>query len=1275
VSASLGSAKGFAFPEREGQRTFPSGALSDDRFAPLYLLISVRSVLMRSGEGLLSPLCNKSEKDSAISRTLFVHLVRTERFRPTTRWGIIMARGTSFASALLVGTASLSLIVGGITTTAAAQAATGSYRIESQPLGQALMQLSRQANVDIVAPAKITRGRVAKAVAAESVDAALKQMLSGSGLSYKLSGKRYVIQSGNVSSAAGQSGANPATPQRASTVQSQGRGTITGTVKDDTSGAALKGALVELVGTGRTTSTDNLGEFRFANVQAGDATVRISYLGYVEAQSTLAIGSGETYSEDFTLVGGNAQREIVVYGSRSARAQALNQERTAENVQTIISGDMLGDFNGTTISESLRRAPGVIFERDQETGDGTNIAIRGVAPDLNTVKFNGIELPESSGTGRSASLSNILTESISKVTISKTLLPNQDSSGTGGLVEIETKTPLDRPRRYLSVTLEGANRARDFNDELLAAGTASLRFGNDDRLGISASVQYRERDIKRVGYSADFLFGQFFPLQVDGTPSISSTLDVDPRLPFPFEAEADGVYPAFYNINRDRTKTSNLGVTFSAAAEIGDHTKLYADFQKLRQEDTSYIQGWSFNPFMQYSLMPVTAAGGEERLALEWILQGAEVRLGSTFSPNNVKSTDIYTLRGETNLGKLSLRYSGGYTKGSSKRSSYDFGPSGLFYDSGPASISPYILPDALDPVEGRIISPFSARRPGDDSFFRPLLSSAGYDVLNDPANYAIGSITYLAASGSNSRYTGQASARYEFGHSIFNYLEVGASYEDSTFRDRNDIRDIYDGINPVPLSDTGIEFNDQSLSDVGIDSEILFPGMNSLSQFFQSELPGISASCNPFSGPACPANARFYRTSSIDERFAKEFTKEKELAIWLQSRIDLGKLEIIGGARISRVDIDTLNLVGPNIFDRNFRLDVAFKNANTVLAPEKAKQTDILPRVLANYRLNDSIVLRGGYYLAVARPQISLLSKTPNISLFLAPSFGPNRNQPSLNIVKGNPDLKPSRTHNFDISAEYYDKDVGVAKFGFFYKRIDNLLESNVGSGLGVLEESITLLPSDPRFQDVIDNTSSYFVLVTTPVNNNDPAHIWGVEASIEKQFTFLPGVLSGLGFYGNYTYTSSSKNQPLTWQSKPVQDAGGAVIGFETVNIVVPDVRFDGQAKHSGTIGLTYNKYGVDANVAYTAQSRRQTSFDSFSLPRFEEAYATLDARIEYRTKLRLAEFSVYVEGTDLLRGPNDASIRTSQGADDGVTGKYYNSARYFGGRQLRAGFRATF
>src|SRR3546814_18712815 len=57
---------------------------------------------------------------------------------------------------------------------------------------------------------------------------------------------------------------------------------------------------------------------------------------------------------------------------------------------------------------ALRRVPGVSFQRDGLTGDGTNIMIRGLDPDMNAVKLNGLNLPVGNGGGRSAAQSNML---------------------------------------------------------------------------------------------------------------------------------------------------------------------------------------------------------------------------------------------------------------------------------------------------------------------------------------------------------------------------------------------------------------------------------------------------------------------------------------------------------------------------------------------------------------------------------------------------------------------------------------------------------------------------------------------------------------------------------------------------------------------------------------------------------------------------------------------------------------------------------------------------
>ena len=1048
---------------------------------------------------------------------------------------------------------------------------------------------------------------------------------------------------------------------------------VTGKVTDARTGANLKGAKITIEETSQWTSTNDLGEFRFVNVPTGSVTLTVSYLGYA-GQSAVVGVRGDDISQDFALRGGSEIEEIVVFGQRSARALALNQERTAENVSTVLSSDQLGNFAGTTLSESLRRAPGVVFERDPATGDGANIAIRGLGPDLNTIKFNGVELPEGSGTGRTASLSNVLTESIDTVTIHKTLLPNHDSSGTGGLVEIETKTPLDRPRRFASITVEAAERAADFNEERLLAGTVSGTFGANDQFGLSGSIQYRDRELKRVQYRTDidFLLGQYLPLQIDGTTGVTATAFIDPRRAFPFDADADEIYPTNLQIGRAEVDTSNLAYTISAAAAIGDHTALTFDYQRLDQEDTEFRSSLSLIPTMGYSLQPVNSLGGEDRYALVWQNNQVVASPNYVIFPDQETVTDLYSLRGITNFNQWTLRYLVGHTTGETETPGY-----GLNSPFSANLTTDQIDPSAVHPTERRVISPFGNRAAGNRTFPEPLLTAAGFDVINDPALYAFSSATEFTSLGENDRTNAEFSARYSFEGARLGYLEAGASFESSEFSDAQPLTIVNLGIGSPSLADFGLDLSRSSLSDIGVDTQISQIDRSAVVGFLVDDVPSMAEDCNPFdpSNPCSPDATLWRRIFERDPQLLREKTKEDESVGYLQGAVTFGRLEIVGGVRISRVDIETINLNAPNVFDENFIEDIAFREANTRLISQRATQTDYLPRLLANYRWNDNLVIRGGYYQSIARPQIALLSETPNIFLFLAPVFGPNGNLPRLSIGKGNPDLKPAQTHSFDLSVELYNESLGVLKLGGFYKRIDNLLESTVTVGEVALDEIASVLPDDSRFQDVIDNPDNYSIVVGTPVNNTNESVIWGLEVAAERQFTSLPGMWGGFGVFGNYTYTDSEKEQPGIWTTKPVLDSGGTVVGFESEEYVIRGVRFDGQAEHSGTFGISYNQYDIDASLAYTGQSRRQLNFKSFNLHDFEEAFETLDFRAEYRFDAGPGTYRFYLEGLDLLRDQNDAALEGSIGANDRLTPKYFNSARYFGGRQFRLGVIGTF
>src|SRR3546814_16727406 len=98
--------------------------------------------------------------------------------------------------------------------------------------------------------------------------------------------------------------------------------------------------------------------------------------------------------------------------------------------------------------------------------------------------------------------------------------------------------------------------------------------------------------------------------------------------------------------------------------------------------------------------------------------------------------------------------------------------------------------------------------------------------------------------------------------------------------------------------------------------------------------------------------------------------------------------------------------------------------------------------------------------------------------------------------------------------------------------------------------------------------------------------ATIWGIEAQAERRFNFLPGALSGLGIYANYTFTKSKRGQIYNW---PSGAPGEEVYEFSGIS-------FNNQPKHSATVALTSNNYGHDATLPPGFQS---PPLDNFSPP----------------------------------------------------------------------------
>jgi hypothetical protein len=150
----------------------------------------------------------------------------------------------------------------------------------------------------------------------------------------------------------------------------------------------------------------------------------------------------------------------------------------------------------------------------------------------------------------------------------------------------------------------------------------------------------------------------------------------------------------------------------------------------------------------------------------------------------------------------------------------------------------------------------------------------------------------------------------------------------------------------------------------------------------------------------------------------------------------------------------------------------------NPVLSP--------LPFFNVNFQINPKAVLRGGYSWTINRPEFREFAPF----LFYDYKYDANR--------VGNPDLKTSNIHNFDMRYEYYPRGGETVSAGVFYKNFINPIENR------------TIITSElPTF--------SYI--------NADNAQNFGLEIemrkSLYKQVEHIH--LSRLSFNLNYSYIIS--------------------------------------------------------------------------------------------------------------------------------------------------------
>jgi len=364
-------------------------------------------------------------------------------------------------------------------------------------------------------------------------------------------------------------------------------------------------------------------------------------------------------------------------------------------------------------------------------------------------------------------------------------------------------------------------------------------------------------------------------------------------------------------------------------------------------------------------------------------------------------------------------------------------------------------------------------------------------------------------------------------------------------------------------------------------------------------------------------ANRGNFELNAIDSALGDEAVeydaKEDIYATYMQGRIDIGNLRIVGGLRYEYTDFETnSNFVSAGeevVIDPDSGLPVLDDEGD----PETEDVLDIspvnrsrnydyfLPSLNLRWEPKENLVTRLAYFRSVVRPNISKVVPTGVIEYEEELDDGVVERTTEGEI--GNPGLVPMWAHNLDASIEWYPNNDAVVSVGVFYKDIHNFIV-------------------DRTLEDVRVN-GIYFDEVVRPFNG-DKGTIKGIELNYQQALTFLPGLLDGLIVGLNYTYVDSEAE---------VFD------GEETRVIPMPKT-----SKNVANIVLGYEKGPISLRAAMTY---RDEYLDELNAGGFGDRYVLDHKQWDFSASYAITDnIKVYGEVSNANDRPFQAVYRNDDG-----------------------------
>ncbi|MDE1986315.1 MAG: TonB-dependent receptor [Alphaproteobacteria bacterium] len=808
---------------------------------------------------------------------------------------------------------------------------------------------------------------------------------------------------------------------------------------------------------------------------------------------------------------------VVVTGIRASLDRAIDIKRSSTAIVDAVSAEDIGKFPDKNVADALQRVPGVntVSAASGEGGFDENdrVSIRGTNASLTQTLVDGHSiangdwfiLDQFQTIGRSVSYTLLPSEIVSTAKVYKSQQADLVEGGVAGVVDIQTRKPLDFKDDF---TLEASAEAAYTTLRSKTTPQFNALVGWKDpsgKFGVMLQAFYEQRDIRRDGQ--EFL----------GYSSVTAASPAGTAHPDLVGAEYPTLIGSALFLQQRTRKGGDLTVQFRPSDSFELTLSGFYAHLNASNINNNYMF-WGTNEFggnvpTNYKVVNNTVVSATFPSA-----GGTPIVADSIMRPGSGAETYYLNADGTWNPNdNLTMSFKTGYSHGVGKTNPQvawegevqgaPGGTAGYDFTTGVAAVS----------VPGVNTADAST-----------LVNDWAWTVVNSAVDR---------------EYYGQVDAEQQVGIGPIKSVKVGARFADHK---RTSI--VWDG---------GVSYGGSIGSQISTSN---YPS-NFASAF---KIPGMLTDV-PLGNTAEIENLLFNNTSwrsypqspaAISNPKNGRFDWQLSLNVEEQDTAGYAMANIGGenwkgnfGVRVVKTD-ETINqyVNDPTGTYSDFGSYGINKITHTYW--------DVLPSANLSIDLSEKSVLRFAAAETMARPDYSALGGSVQLT--------------DLNLTGngGNPNLKPIKSANYDLSYEWYYAPQSMLSVGLFYMDLSSYVSYGNSTASYV---NMTLTGKNPT-----PIYSTY--TITSPFNSS--GHDEGVEVNWEQP------IYGGFGVQTNFTYANG------------VDNGGGPLVG---------------DSKETANFTGYYENEWLSARVSYMYRSKMLVGLDRSSAEN-QNAYGTLNASVQF-------------------------------------------------------------